>query len=89
MDDHAKRWRANVFLTEDDGETEAHAVLDTGTETVHGKGAARRNPADSEIERVGAELAAGRALIALGRRLLGLTEQDIEAVEGHEVHVAE
>ena len=89
MKNHAKHWRANIFLYEDDGETAANAVLEAGGTTVHGLGRARRNPADFEVEGIGDELAAGRALIALGRQLLGMTEKDIAAIEGHEVHVSE
>ena len=89
MSEHVKRWRANVFLFEDEGETAANAVLETGVTTIHGVGRAKRNPADPDIEGIGDELAAGRALIALGRRLLGLSVEDLEAIEGHEVHVSE
>jgi uncharacterized protein DUF1876 len=89
MDEHTKRWHATVFLTEEDGETTADAALETGTTTVHGHGTARRNPTDAEVEGIGEELAAGRALIRLGRKLLGLTEQDIEHLEGHAAHVHE
>jgi hypothetical protein len=89
MDEHVKRWRANIFLVEEDGETTAHAVVETRVTAIHGYGKAKRNPADTEIEGIGEELAAGRALIALGRRLLGITEEDLEAVEGHRAHVHE
>jgi hypothetical protein len=89
MNDHVKRWRANVFLVEEEGGTAADAVLETGVTTIHGGGRARRNPADPQIEGIGDELAAGRALIALGRRLLGVTEEDLEALEGRRVHLHE
>jgi hypothetical protein len=89
MSEHVKRWRANVFLFEDEGETVANVVLETGVTTIHGVGRARRNPGDLEVEGIGDELAAGRALIVLGRRLLGIAEEDVEAIEGHEVHVSE
>ena len=93
MDEHTTRWHATVFPTEEDGETIADARLETGTgtATIHGHGTARRNPTDTEIEGIGEELAAGRALIKLGRKLLGIAEDDIEHVEGHtaDVHVHE
>lgn len=89
MAEHAKRWRVNVFLFEDENETAANVVLETGATTVHGVGSARRRPSDPEVEGIGEELAAGRAMIDLGRRLLGITETDIESIEGHAVHVAE
>jgi hypothetical protein len=84
-----KRWRTTIFLFEDENQTTANVVLDSGSRTVHGVGSARRRPSDPEVEGIGEELAAGRALIDLGRRLLGITETDIEAIEGHPVHVAE
>jgi hypothetical protein len=90
MDEQAKRWHATIFLTEKDGETTADVMLETGIDTLHGHGTARRDPADAEVESIGAELAAGRALIRLGRRLLGLTEDDLAHLEGRSaVHVHE
>jgi hypothetical protein len=70
MNEHVKRWRANVFLFEDEGETVANVVLETGVTTIHGVGRAKRNPGDLEVEGIG-------------------DEQDVEAIEGHEVHVSE
>jgi hypothetical protein len=89
MDEHVRRWRANILVFEDEGETVADAVLETGVTTLHGVGRAKRNPSDFEVEGIGEELAAGRALIDLGHRLVGLTEQDIEAIEGRPVHLSE
>jgi hypothetical protein len=87
MDEHAKRLQATVFLTEKNGETSAEAMLRTGTSTIHGHGTARCNPKDTEIQGIGEELAAGRALIRLGRRLLGMSEEDIAHEEGHSARV--
>jgi hypothetical protein len=89
MDEHVRRWRADILVFEDEGETVADAVLETGVTTLHGAGRAKRNPSDFEVEGIGEELAAGRALIDLGHRLVGLTEQDIEAIEGRPVHLSE
>lgn len=89
MDEHVRRWRADILVFEDEGETVADAVLETGATTLHGVGRAKRNPSDFEVEGIGEELAAGRALIDLGHRLVGLTEQDIEAIEGRPVHLSE
>lgn len=90
MDEHTKRWHATVFLSEQDGATTAEAMLETGISTVHGHGTAHRDPNDTEDEAIGAELAAGRALIKLGRRLLGMTEDEIAHQEGlASVHVHE
>jgi len=86
---HATRWPADVLLVEKDGETVARAALDIGSTSVQGTGTAVRNPADHEVEQIGEEVAAGRALIDLGRRLLGLSEADIEALTGESAHVRE
>lgn len=84
---HVRTWRVTVFLTEEDGHTSARAVLDEGAQVVRGVGEAQRGPDDAEMPEIGDELAAGRALIDLGRSLVRVTEADIEAIEGHEVHV--
>jgi hypothetical protein len=90
MEEHATRWHATIFMSQEDGATTAEARLETGIDTIHGHGVARRDPGDAEDESVGAEVAAGRALIKLGRRLLGEAEEDIAHLEGHAVaHVHE
>ena len=89
MNAHATHWPAHVLLVEKDGDTIARAVLETDSTSIHGIGTAARNPADFEVEQIGEELAAGRALIDLGRRLLGLSEADIEALTGESAHVTE
>jgi hypothetical protein len=86
---HTKHWDADVFLFEDGDETTARVVVQTDVAPVRFKASARRNPGDFAVEGIGDELAVGRALIGLGRTLIGLTEQDIEAVEGHQVRVHE
>jgi hypothetical protein len=86
---HATDWPAHILLVETDGETSARAVLDTDDRSIQGTGTAVRNPVDFEVEQIGEELAAGRALVDLGRRLLGLSEADIEALTGESAHVSE
>lgn len=88
-DGHVRRWRANVFLFEEKRETVAQAVLETGATAAHGSGRAVRSPGDADVETIGDELAAGRALIELGRSLLGAGEADIEAITGETAHVSE
>lgn len=77
---HAKEWQLHLYLSEDEdqGTTKAQVVLDTGAGSVTGRGTARRNPADSDVPEIGDELAAGRALHDLARRLLTAAEGDIE-----------
>lgn len=46
-----------------------HAVLDTGSNVLTGRGTAQRNPADSSAPEIGDDVAAGRPLADLGRQL--------------------
>ncbi|WP_370361111.1 dsRBD fold-containing protein [Catenulispora sp. MAP12-49] len=41
-------------------------------------------PLDCDIPEIADEVAAGRALVALGNRLLDTGESDIEELEGHQ-----
>ena len=75
------RWTVDVFVGEDDGRTYAEAALhDTIGNDVLGTGRARLNPDDADIPEIGDEIAVARALMDLGRRLLGIAAADIEAV---------
>lgn len=74
-----KEWRLNLYLSEHDPDTTARIVLDTGDNVLESHAEARRNPRDTDIPEIGDELAAGRALIAMGRLLLNAAEGDIKA----------
>lgn len=76
-----KEWPVILRVVEEDGRTEAELIVDTGAWTFDGVGRARRNPADPDIAKIGDELAAGRALVGLGNRLIALAELDAEARE--------
>jgi len=77
---HTKEWNVHVDLFEDDeGATKAQIVLDTGTAALTGRGAARCNPADTDIPEIGDELAAGRAMHDLAQQLLTIAERDIHS----------
>jgi hypothetical protein len=83
-----KNWRVDLYLFEQDASTTAHAVLHTGAPTeLDSRGEAHRNPRDVDVPEIGDEVAAARALRHLADRLLGVASTDIEAVEGHEVHL--
>jgi hypothetical protein len=71
----------DVFVGAEDGQTYAEAALrdDIGNELL-GTGRARLNPADPDIPEIGDEIAAARALIDLGHRLLDVASADIETV---------
>lgn len=80
MTQHIGQWKVDIFLYEDQKQVTAKAVLHAdATEPVVGRGAARIHTATA-VPEIGAELAASRALAALGRRLLELTTQDVAAL---------
>ncbi|MEE1754665.1 DUF1876 domain-containing protein [Streptomyces sp. SP18CS02] len=70
-------WNVRLYLDEDDGDTRARVVLDTGVTTLTGRGTARCNPADIDVPRIGDELAAGRAMNDLGRHLMRAANRDL------------
>jgi len=77
----AKRWSVDIFIDEheDQRRTRAEARLHTGADThLVGTGTARRDPDDREVPEVGDEIAAARALFALGQELLEAAAADIE-----------
>jgi hypothetical protein len=84
---HVRQWPIKLYFFEDDGETQALVVLRVDAGTLESVGEARCAPTDFDIPEIGDEVAAGRALIALGNKLLRSGETDIEDLEGHRVHV--
>lgn len=76
-----KEWPITLRVTEDDGRTEAELVLETDRWTFDGAGQARKNTRDPNVAHIGDELAVGRALIALGNRLVFMAELDVEGRE--------
>ncbi|MCS0601988.1 DUF1876 domain-containing protein [Streptomyces sp. LP11] len=74
-----KEWRLNLYLSERDPDTTARIVLDTGDNVLESCAEARRSPYDSDNPDIGDELAAGRALIAMGRTLLRAAAGDMKA----------
>ncbi|MFF5440257.1 dsRBD fold-containing protein [Streptomyces achromogenes] len=74
-----KEWRLNVYLSEHDPDTTARIILDTGDNVLESHAGARRSPADRAMPEIGDELAAGRALIAMGRMLLRAADGDMKA----------
>lgn len=77
----AKKWQVEVVIAEHDGKTRAVARLHNRDETgLVGVGFARLNPTDNDVPEIGDELAAARALIELGHRLLDSATADIEGV---------
>ncbi|MEU7819266.1 dsRBD fold-containing protein [Catellatospora sp. NPDC049111] len=76
-----KHWTVDITIDDDgSGRTQAHARLDTGgtAAALRGDGSAARNRFDEEVPEIGDELAAGRALVELGQRLLAQADADLE-----------
>ena len=65
---------------EQDGQTKADAVLDIGENKLHGYGRASCRTGERDVPEIGAELAVGRALADLGRKLVGTASDDLEGV---------
>ncbi|MEV0402640.1 DUF1876 domain-containing protein [Actinoallomurus sp. NPDC050550] len=73
-----KQWSVRIDISESGKDTHVHAVLVTMNGTVlKGQGHARRHPRDRAVPEIGDELAAGRALIDLGSRLVQLATADM------------
>ena len=72
-------WPVSLSLEEVDGHTRAEIrlVMPDGAQ-VMGRGQARRNPADREVARIGAEIAVARAFSDLAGRLLHVAATAIE-----------
>ncbi|MGW4566379.1 dsRBD fold-containing protein [Streptomyces sp. NPDC004561] len=84
-----KEWRLNLYLSEHDPDTTARIVLDTGDNVLESHAEARRSPADRDVPEIGDELAAGRALIAMGRLLVRAANGDMKALGAADTHRAE
>ncbi|MFF3291008.1 DUF1876 domain-containing protein [Streptomyces sp. NPDC003023] len=82
-------WKVGLFLSEEDGTTKARAVLDTGTITLTGHGTAHRSPDDEDVPEIGDEIAAGRAMQSLARRLMKTADHEIEAMGAGPQNTAE
>ena len=72
-------WLVSLSVTETDGQTRAEArLVIPGDDELAGHGQARRNPADREVSRIGAQVAAARALSDLAGQLLQVAATAIE-----------
>ncbi len=72
-------WPVRLSIEEVDGQTgaEVRLVMPGGHQLV-GHGLARRNPADREVARIGAQVATARAFSDLAGRLLQVAAAGIE-----------
>ncbi|MFJ9864860.1 dsRBD fold-containing protein [Streptomyces sp. NPDC101165] len=80
-----KEWRLNLYLSEHDPDTTARIILDTGDNVLESHAEARRSPYDTAVPEIGDELAAGRALIAMGRLLLRAASGDMKEMGATEM----
>jgi Domain of unknown function (DUF1876) len=81
-------WHVDIEFDEDDTHTHATVRLQLGDgETMTTIGDAFRNPKDVNQPMIGEEIAAARAMIALGTDLLHRAGARIEAVTRHPVHL--
>lgn len=72
-------WLVSLSIAETDGLTLAEVGLPLpGGDRLVGRGQARRNPADREVARIGAQLAAARAFSDLAGQLLHAAAAAIE-----------
>ena len=81
-------WHVEIDFDEDETHTHATVRAQRGDgETVTTRGDAYRNPKDGSQPMIGEEIAAARALIALGTELLQSASSRIEQVTHHPVHL--
>jgi hypothetical protein len=75
---HVREWPIRLYFFEDDGQTEARVSVKADAARFEVVGEARCEPGDFAVPEVGDEIAAGRALIALGEKLLHTGEADVQ-----------
>lgn len=78
--DHVRKdWTVDISIDEHEGLTRAKARLQWREKEAVGVGMARLDPAERNIAEIGDELAVARALSDLGKRMLSMSADDIEA----------
>jgi hypothetical protein len=81
-------WSLTMSVGEIDGETDAEAYLViSGGDRLIGRGKARLNPADRDVQKIGAEIAVARALSDLAHQLIHAAAVDIEGVTHEQTHL--
>ena len=81
-------WHVEIDFDEDETHTHATVRAQRGDgETLTTRGDAYRNPNDGSQPMIGEEIAAARALIALGTELLQSASSGIEQVTHQPVHL--
>lgn len=85
--DLTNKWLVEIEFSEDEIHTHASARAQIREDTVSTTGDAYRNPKDPGAPMIGEEIAAARALIALGSDLLHAASARIEQSTHHPVHL--
>lgn len=86
--DLSNKWNVEIEFSEDDVHTHASARAQLGgDDSIATTGDAYRNPRDPSLPMIGEEIAAARALIALGTELLHAASARIEQGTHHPVHL--
>ena len=81
-------WPVGLSVAETDGQTRAEVrLVMPGGRQLTGHGQARRNPADREVARIGAQIATARAFSDLSRRLLHVAATGIEDSTPERAHL--
>lgn len=75
---HVREWPIRLYFFEEDGQTQARVSLKADAARLEVVGEAQCEPGDFDVPEIGDEIAAGRALIALGEKLLHTGEADVE-----------
>jgi hypothetical protein len=85
-----RRWTIDILIDEqpDARATHAEARLRTGgPEELVSRGTAHRHPDDTEVARIGDELATARALSNLSHELIRAAAEEIEEVNQEHMHL--
>ena len=84
----SENWSVRLSVSVADGETDAEASLVMGEhEQLTGRGRARLNPADQQVEKIGAEIAVARAMSDLAYRLLHAAAVGVEVMTHERAHL--
>jgi hypothetical protein len=75
---HIKEWPIRLYFFEEDGRTQARVSLKADAARLEVVGEAQCDPGDFDVPEIGDEFAAGRALIALGEKLVHTGEADVD-----------
>ena len=84
---HVREWPIRLYFFEEDGQTQARVALKADAGRLEVVGEAQCEPGDFDVPEIGDEVAAGRALIALGEKLLRSGEADVGDLRGSPVHI--